>query len=68
MEKINLLLLLLLSLNIVINIHTLYKLQLVKNEIMGVWDQIHILTQTIAKKLGELKSLTYINENKNKNK
>jgi hypothetical protein len=67
MEKINLVLLLL-FLNIVINIHTLYKLQLVKNEIMGVWDQIHILTQTIAKKLGELKSLTYINENKNKNK
>jgi hypothetical protein len=65
MEKINLVLLLL-CLNIVINIHTLYKLQLVKNEIMGIWDQIHILTQTIAKKLGELKSLTYINENKNK--
>lgn len=67
MEKINLVLLLL-CLNIVINIHTLYKLQLVKNEIMGVWDQIHILTKTIAKKLGELKSLTYINTNKKKNK
>jgi len=63
MEKINLILLLL-SLNIVINIHTLYKLQLVKNKIMGVWDQIHILTKTIAKKLGELKSLTYINKNR----
>ena len=35
---------------------------------MGIWDQIHILTKTIAKKLGELKSLTYINTNKKKNK
>lgn len=67
MEKINLILLLL-SLNIVVNIHTLYKLQLVKKDVNGIWDQIHILTKTIAKKLGELKSLTYINTNKKKNK
>ena len=67
MEKINLILLLL-SLNIVVNIHTLYKLQSVKRDVDGIWDQIHILTKTIAKKLGELKSLTYINANKKKNK
>ena len=65
MEKINLILLLL-FLNVVVNIHTLYKLQSVKRDVEGIWDQIHILTKTIAKKLGELKSLTYINENKNK--
>ncbi len=67
MEKINLILLLL-FLNIVVSIHTLYKLQSVKREVDGIWDQIHILTKTIAKKLGELKSLTYINTNKKKNK
>tara|TARA_R110000803_G_scaffold208890_1_gene277945 strand:+ start:1572 stop:1775 length:204 start_codon:yes stop_codon:yes gene_type:complete len=67
MEKINLLLLLL-SLNIIINVHTLYKLTSVKKDMDGLWDQIHILTKTIAKKLGELKSLTYINGNKNKKK
>ena len=63
MEKINLILLLL-FLNVVINIHTLYKLQSVKRDINGIWNQIHILTKTIAKKLGELKSLTYINKNR----
>ena len=63
MEKINLILLLL-FLNVVVNIHTLYKLQSVKRDVEGIWDQIHILTKTIAKKLGELKSLTYINKNK----
>ena len=67
MEKINLVLLLL-SLNIVVNIHTLYKLQSVKRDVEGIWDQIHILTKTIAKKLGELKSLIYINANKKKKK
>jgi hypothetical protein len=67
MEKINLILLLL-FLNVVVNIHTLYKLQSVKRDVEGIWDQIHILTKTIAKKLGELKSLTYINTNKKKNK
>ena len=67
MEKINLILLLL-FLNVVVNIHTLYKLQSVKRDVDGIWDQIHILTKTIAKKLGELKSLTYINTNKKKNK
>lgn len=63
MEKIDLILLLL-FLNVVVNIHTLYKLQSVKRDVEGIWDQIHILTKTIAKKLGELKSLTYINKNK----
>ena len=63
MEKINLILLLL-FLNIVVSIHTLYKLQLVKRDIDGIWNQIHILTKTVAKKLGELKSLTYINKNR----
>jgi|15BtaG_2_1085339.scaffolds.fasta_scaffold41587_2 hypothetical protein len=67
MEKVNLILLLL-FLNVAISIHTLYKLQSVKREVDGIWDQIHILTKTIAKKLGELKSLTYINTNKKKNK
>jgi len=67
MEKINLILLLL-FLNIVLNIHTLYKIQSIKKDIDGIWDQIHILIKTVAKKLGELKSLTYINENKNKKK
>ena len=67
MEKINLILLLL-FLNVVVNIHTLYKLQSVKRDVEGIWDQIHILTKTIAKKLGELKSLIYINANKKKKK
>jgi len=67
MEKINLILLLL-SLNIVVSIHTLYKLQLIKRDTFNIWEQIHILTKTVAKKLGELKSLTYINTNKKKNK
>jgi len=63
MEKIDLILLLL-FLNVVVNIHTLYKLQSVKRDINGIWNQISILTKTVAKKLGELKSLTYINKNR----
>lgn len=63
MEIINLILLLS-FLNVVVNIHTLYKLQSVKKDVNGVWDQISVLTKTVAKKLGELKSLTYINKNR----
>jgi hypothetical protein len=65
MDKINLIILLL-CLDIVITVHVLHQMRAIKQDTANIWEQVHILVKTIAKKLGELKSLTYINENKNK--
>ncbi len=63
MDKINLIILLL-CLDIVITVHVLHQIRAIKQDTANIWKQVHILVKTVAKKLGELKSLTYINKNR----
>ena len=38
----------------------------IKQDTADIWEQVHILVKTVARKLGEIKVLDYIKENKNK--
>jgi hypothetical protein len=64
MDKINLIILLL-CLDIVITVHVLHQMRTVKQDTANIWEQVHILVKTVARKLGEIKVLDYIKENKN---
>ena len=64
MDKINLIILLL-CLDIVITVHVLHQMRAIKQDTANIWEQVQILVKTVARKLGEIKVLDYIKENKN---
>lgn len=64
MDKVNIILLLL-CLDIVITVHVLHQMRAIKQDTVDIWEQINILVKTVAKKLGEMKVIDYIKENKN---
>lgn len=64
MDKVNLIILLL-CLDVVITVHVLHQMRAIKQDTADIWEQVHILVKTVAKKLGEIKVLDYIKENKN---
>lgn len=65
MDKVNLIILLL-CLDVVITVHILHQIRAIKQDTANIWEQVHILVKTVARKLGEIKVLDYIKENKNK--
>lgn len=65
MDKVNLIILLL-CLDVVITVHVLHQIRAIKQDTADIWEQVHILVKTVARKLGEIKALDYIKENKNK--